>query len=39
MSCDQLEIFKIINGISTYGKYFSLFLLELEIYCQDRFEK
>ena len=35
---DLIENFKIINGISIYGGH-SFFPLELEIYCQDRFQK
>ena len=27
------------NGISNYAKHFSIFLLELEIYCQGSFQK
>ena len=37
MRDDLIETFKIINGISD-GKH-SIFLLELEIYSQDRFQK
>ena len=35
MKSDMIETFKMINGISIYGRLFSLFQLELEIYCQD----
>ena len=40
MRGDLIEIFKIINGISNYDRhFFSIFLLELEIYYQDKFHK
>ena len=39
MGGDLIETFKIINGISNYGRHFSIFLLKLEIYCKDRFQK
>ena len=35
---DLIKTFKIINGISNYDRYFSMFLLELEIYYEDRFQ-
>ena len=38
-SGDLIETFKVINGISNYGRHFSIFFLEMEIYCQDRFQK
>ena len=36
MRADLIKTFKIINGISIVD-IFPIFLLELEIYCQDRF--
>ena len=36
---DLTETFKIIHIISNYGRHFSIFLVELVIYCQDRFQK
>ena len=39
MRDDLIEILKIIIEISEYSRHFSIFLLELEIYCQDRFQK
>ena len=39
MRSDLIETFKIINGISNYNRFFSIFLLKLEIYFQDRFQK
>ena len=37
---DLTETFKIINGISNYGRdCFLIFLLKLEIYCPVRFQK
>ena len=37
---DEIEYLKIINRISNCGRLFflSIFLLELEIFCQDRFQ-
>ena len=32
------ETFKMIIGITNYGRHFWIFLLKLEIHCQDRFE-
>ena len=34
-----IETFKIINGIFNLGRHYSIFLLELEIYCQHKFQK
>ena len=40
MRNDLREIFKIINGIPEYDRhFFSIFLPELGIYCQGRFQK
>ena len=40
MRVDIIETFEIIKGNSNYGRhFFSIFLLELKIYCQDRFQK
>ena len=36
---DLIKTFKIISGISNYARYFLIYLLELEIYCQDKFQK
>ena len=39
MVVDNIETFKIINGIYNYGDIFSIFHLELEIYDQYKFQK
>ena len=36
---DLIETFKVINGISNYNRHLRNIPLELEIYCQDRFQK
>ena len=38
MKVDQIETFKIINGISMLDS-FSIFLSKLEIFCLDKFQK
>ena len=39
MRNDLIETFKIINEISNYVRHFLIFLFEINIYCQDRFQK
>ena len=39
MRADLIETFKRINAASNYGRHFSIFLLEVEIYCQEIFQK
>ena len=39
MSGDLIETFKVINGISNYGGHFLIFLHELKIHCQSKFQK
>ena len=39
MRGDLIEIFKIINGLSNYARHFLIFLLKLEIHCQNRLKK
>ena len=39
MSGDLIETFEIFDGIYNYGRHFSISLLKVEIYCQDRFKK
>ena len=34
-----IEIFKIINEVSNYSRQLLIFLLKLEIYQEDRFQK
>ena len=38
MKGDLNETFKIIDGISNYGRHFLMFLFELKMYCQGRFQ-
>ena len=38
MRGDLIEIFKVMGFLTTID-IFSIFLLELEVYCQDRFQK
>ena len=38
MRGDFIETFKIINRINNYDRHISIFLLDMEIYCQDRFQ-
>ena len=38
MSDDLIETKK-INGIYNYARNYSIFLIKLEIYCEDRFQK
>ena len=40
MRGDLNETFKIINGITNFDRhFFSVFLIEIEIYSQNRFQK
>ena len=39
MTGDLIENFKVINGIFNYGRYFLIFLLDLKIYCPNKFLK
>ena len=39
MRVNLIEIFKIIIGMPAYGGHFSLFLVDMKFYNQDRFQK
>ena len=39
MRGDLIETFKIMIGICNYGRHVFIIFLELEVYCQDWFQK